>query len=45
MKDNESFRVFALKVQQMIANSLCNDSATIINLKLKELFTKVQPKF
>ena len=43
-KDNETVRHFALRVQQLVKKGWCNESASTINLKNKEIFTKRSPK-
>ena len=43
-KDNETVRHFALRVQQLVKKGWCNESASTINLKNKEIFTKGLPK-
>ena len=43
-KDNETVRNFALRVQQLVKNGWCNESASTINLKNNEFFTKGLPK-
>ena len=43
-KDNETVRHFALKVQQLVEKSWCNENASTINLKCNEIFTKGLPK-
>ena len=43
-KDKETERHFALKVQQIVEKSWCNENASTINLKCTEIFTKVLPK-
>ena len=43
-KDNETVRHFALKVQQLVENGWCNENASTINLKCKEILTKGLPK-
>ena len=43
-KDNETVRLFALKVQQLVEKGWCNENASTINLKCNEIFTKGLPK-
>ena len=43
-KDNETVRHFALRVQQLVKKGWCNESASTINLKNNEIFTKGLPK-
>ena len=43
-KNNETVRHFALKVQQLVERSRCNENASTINLKCNENFTKGLPK-
>ena len=43
-KDIETVRHFALKVQQLVEKGWCNENASTINLKCKEIFTKGLPK-
>ena len=43
IKYNEAVRHFALKVQQLIEKGCCNESASTINLKCKEILTKGHP--
>ena len=43
-KDNETVRHFALRVQQLVKKGWCNESASTINLKNIEIFTKRLPK-
>ena len=43
-KDNETVRHFALRVQQLVKKGWCNESASTINLKNNEIFTKGFPK-
>ena len=43
-KDNETVRHFALKVQQLIEKSWCNENASTISLKCNEIFNKGLPK-
>ena len=43
-KPNETVRHFALRVQQLVKKGLCNESASTINLKNNEIFTKRLPK-
>ena len=43
-KDNETVRHFALRVQQLVKKGWCNESASTINLKHNEIFTKILPK-
>ena len=43
-KDNETVRMFALKVQQLDENGWCYENASTINLKCNEIFTKGLPK-
>ena len=43
-KDNETVRHFALRVQQLVKKGWCNKSASTINLKNNEIFTKGLPK-
>ena len=43
-KDNEAVRHFAIKVQQLVEKSWCNENASTINLKCNEIFTKGLPK-
>ena len=43
-KDNETVRHFALRVQQLVKKGWCNESASTINLKNIEIFTKELPK-
>ena len=42
-KDNETVRHFALTVQQLVKKGWCNESASTMNLKNKEVFTKGLP--
>ena len=42
-KDNDTGRHFALKVQQLIEKSWCNENASTINLKCYEIFIKGLP--
>ena len=44
IKDNETVRHFALKVQQLVEKGWRNENASTINLKCNELFTKGLPK-
>ena len=39
-KDNETVGHFALKVQQLVEKSWCNENASTINLKPNEIFKK-----
>ena len=41
---NETVRHFALSVQQLVKKGWCNESASTINLKNNESFTKGLPK-
>ena len=43
-KDNETVRHFALRVQQLVKKGWCNESASTINLKSNQIFTKGLPK-
>ena len=43
-KDIETVRHFALRVQQLVKKGWCNESASTINLKNNEIFTKGLPK-
>ena len=43
-KDNETVRHFAFRVQQLVKKGWCNESASTINLKNNESFTKGLPK-
>ena len=43
-KDNETVRHFALRVQQLVRKGWCNESASTINIKNNEIFTKNLPK-
>ena len=43
-KGHETVRHFALKVQQLVEKGWCNEDASTINLKCKEIFTKGLPK-
>ena len=43
-KDNETVRLFTLKVQQLVEKAWCNENASTINLKCNESFTKGLPK-
>ena len=43
-KDNETVRLFALRVQQLVKKGWCNESASTINLKNNGIFTKGLPK-
>ena len=43
-KDNETVHHFALRVQQSVNKRWCNESASTINLKNNEFFTKRLPK-
>ena len=43
-KDNETVRLFALRVQQLVKKGWCNESASTINLKNNGIFTKRLPK-
>ena len=43
-KDNETVRHFALRVQQLVKKGWCKESASTINLKNNEIFTKGLPK-
>ena len=43
-KDNETVRHFALRVQQLVKKGWCNESASTINLKNNEIFTKGLPR-
>ena len=43
-RDNETVRHFALRVQQLVKKGWCNESASTINLKNNEIFTKGLPK-
>ena len=43
-KDNETVRHFALKVQQRVEKSWCNENASTINLKCNEISQKDFPK-
>ena len=43
-KDNETVLHFALRVQQLVKKGWCNESASTINLKNNEIFTKGLPK-
>ena len=43
-EDNETVRHFLLKVQQLVEKGWCNESASTINLKCNEIFTKGLPK-
>ena len=43
-KDNETVRHFALKVQQLVEKSWCNEHASTINLNCEGNFTKGFPK-
>ena len=38
--DNETVRHFALKIQQLVEKSWCDENASTINLKCNEIFTK-----
>ena len=42
-KDNGKISHFALKVQQLVEKSWCNENASTINLKCKEIFTEGLP--
>ena len=44
IKDDETVRQFALKVQQLVQKGCCNENASTINLKCNEIFTKGLPK-
>ena len=39
-RDNETVRLFAFRVQQLVKKGWCNENAATINLKNKEIFTK-----
>ena len=43
-RDNETVRHFALKVQQLVEKSWCKETASTLNLKCNEIFTKGLPK-
>ena len=43
-KDNKTVHHFALKVQQLVEKSRCNENASTMNLKCNEIFTKRLPK-
>ena len=43
-KYNETVRRFSLRVQQLVKKAWCNENGSTINLKNKEIFTKVLPK-
>ena len=43
-KDNETVRHFALKVQRLVEKGRCNENASTIYLKRKEIFTRGLPK-
>ena len=43
-KDNETVRHFALRLQQLVEKSWCNESPATTNLKCNEIFTKREPK-
>ena len=43
-KDNETVRHFAHRVQYIVKKGWCNESASTINLKNNEIFTKGLPK-
>ena len=43
-KNNETIRLFALTLQQLVKKGWCNESASTINLENKEIFTEGLPK-
>ena len=43
-KDNETVRLFAPKVQQLVEKGWCNENASSIDLKCNEIVTKGLPK-
>ena len=43
-KDNETVRLFAPRVQQLVKQGWCIENAATINLKNNEIFTKRLPQ-